>query len=515
MPRIASFLVPLFPLAARLRSEPELFYEAVAIAEGSGNAAHVVAATRRARKGGIRPGLTLPQARSIMPKLIVRPRDPECERGAQEALLELGESFSPRVEDGGEGIIYLDLSGLERHFSTSGSSAPDHEHYLGQSAVLAAGRTGMPIRVGIAASKLAARVAAELPHSPTIVPAGKEAEFLAPLPLARLTPALEAAAALERWGLAAIGELARLPEGEVAARLGETGRALHWLARGIDPSPLMPRIPPPEFREGSDLEWPLVSLEPFLFVAHAALDRLARRLETAGFSCRKLELTLKLEPDGFHARGIELPAPTRDVKTLLTLTRLELEAHPPGGPVAGFTFTAHPDRPRRAQLSLFGPAALSPDKLAATIARLISVLGVDRIGVPVTIDGHAPERFAIGPYDPPPPPDARRAPRKGRGLMAVRVLRPPVELEVITSGGNGPVRLQSIRSLPPRESETKPVQIAGEVRIASGPWTLEEGWWSEAPVDRDYWDVELVSGGIYRVYRMRERETWFSDGIYD
>src|SRR5262249_15653547 len=83
-------------------------------------------------------------------------------------------------------------------------------------------------------------------------------------------------------------------------------------------------------------------------------------LESQGLACVRLEVTLKLDPDGCDARAIALPAPTREVKTLLTLVRLELEARPPGAPVTGFAFTAHPDKPRRAQLSLFGPPALPP-----------------------------------------------------------------------------------------------------------------------------------------------------------
>src|SRR5438094_8809206 len=124
-----------------------------------------------------------------------------------------------------------------------------------------------------------------------------------------------------------------------------------------------------------ELACPLVSLEPFLFIAHAALDRLSKRMEYQGFACKRIEVTLTLEPDGFGARGIDLPAPTRDVKTLLTLIRLDLERRPPGAPVVGFALTAIPDRPRRAQLSLFGPAAVSPEKLATTIARLVAMLG--------------------------------------------------------------------------------------------------------------------------------------------
>ncbi|MDQ3281354.1 MAG: hypothetical protein M3Q69_08075, partial [Acidobacteriota bacterium] len=72
--RIACLYVPMFPLAARLRSEPDLLNEAVAIVDGSGGGAHIVAATRRARTKGIKAGMSLAQARSIVPKLIARAR---------------------------------------------------------------------------------------------------------------------------------------------------------------------------------------------------------------------------------------------------------------------------------------------------------------------------------------------------------------------------------------------------------------------------------------------------------
>ena len=497
MTRIAALFVPLFPLAARLRSEPELLQEAVAIVEGNGNNAHVVAATRRARTKGIHPGLSLAQARSILPKLIARGRDVECERTAQEALLEVAETFSPRIEDAGEGVVFIDITGMERHFADEGG--------LARAAIRAAETIGLTIRVGVAASKLAARVAAESPHSPTIVAPGDEAEFLSPLPLARLTPQLDAASTLQRWGIRSIGELAGLPESEVAARLGELGRELHYAARGIDPRPLMPRVGAPEFREGMELEWPLVALEPFLFIANAALDRLSKRMEIQGFACRRLELTLTLEPDGFHARAIDLPAPTRDVKTMLTLLHLDLEKTPPGAPVVGFSLVAHPDRPRRAQLSLFGPAAISAEKLATTIARLVSLLGEGRVGMALAVDGHLPERYGIADYAPPPPPDAKLAPRKSRGLLAARVLRPPVHVEVITRQDQGQMHIASING---------DGDLSGSVRVSSGPWRIENGWWSDLPAAREYWDVELERGGIYRLYQSATQE-WYIDARYD
>lgn len=293
MSRVACLQVPLFPLAARLRSEPELRDEALAVIEGQASRARVVAATRTVRKSGVKPGMTLPQARALLPGLVARAREAECERAAQEALLEVAESFSPRVEDAGEGCVYLDVTGLDHHFPAADLAGSERK--AGEAMAAAAEAAGVPVWVGIAGGKLAARVAAEEGATPTVVPTGEEAAFLAPLPLHRLCPEMKMTATLESWGVRSIGDLARLPEAEVASRLGSAGRKLHVTARGEDPRPLEPWRPPPVFREGMDLEWPLIALEPFLFVARAALERLCRRLEARGFACRRLELGLRLD----------------------------------------------------------------------------------------------------------------------------------------------------------------------------------------------------------------------------
>ncbi|MGA7990051.1 MAG: hypothetical protein WCC53_01335, partial [Thermoanaerobaculia bacterium] len=113
----------------------------------------------------------------------------------------------------------------------------------------------------------------------------------------------------------------------------------------------------------------------------------------------------------------------------------------------------------------------------------------------------------------------RRTPKTGRGLLSVRVLRPAVPLEVMIEDER-PVSLRAFEG-----SETAgdggapkaapPPEIRGAVRVASGPWRMEEGWWLDAPATRAYWDVELSGGGLYRVYRDEAGGAWFADGIYD
>lgn len=520
--RIVCLTVPLFPLAARLRCEPELRGDSVAVLDGNGPTARVLAASRRARRAGVETGMTLAQAQALVPRLVTRPRDGDGERSAQEALLEVAEGFSPRVEDAAPGLVFLDVEGCTLRFR---GDCPERE--LLRALLAAADRAALPARAGLAGSKLAAQVAASLVPTPHVVPAGEEAAFLAPLPLHRLAPEIGLADTLRRWGIAAIGDLARLPAAEVASRLGEAGRELHARARGLDPRPLVPRQLPPEVAEGMSLEWPVVALEPFLFLARGALERLAARLESLGLACLRLVVALRLEPDGWHERTIELPAPSRDVKVLLTLLRLSLEQQPPGAPVAGFAFSVHPDRPRAAQTTLFGPQDIPPDRLATTLARLFALLGPGRAGAPATSDGHCPERFVLRPFAPPPAPAVRTAPPRGRGLLAVRVLRPPLPVRVeLADGPGGTRRPAALRPAeePTAQPEASPAsgkaprrrpQVAGSVRVASGPWDLEEGWWGDQPVEREYWDVELAEGGVYRLYHDRRADSWLVDGVYD
>jgi hypothetical protein len=65
------------------------------------------------------------------------------------------------------------------------------------------------------------------------------------------------------------------------------------------------------------------------------------------------------------------------------------------------------------------------------------------------------------------------------------------------------------------EETVRRLRIDGPVRVASGPWRLESDWWEKEPARRDYWDVELAGGDLYRIFRDRESGEWFADGMYD
>ena len=142
---------------------------------------------------------------------------------------------------------------------------------------------------------------------------------------------------------------------------------------------------------------------------------------------------------------------------------------------------------------------------------------IDQLGVRVDPQQHpASPRHLL---DLPAGPDHkwRRMPAVAQGHALVVV--PDVELHHHRSHeavvGSLLERIASPAFVRPVPRPADGLQVEGAVRVASGPWEVEEGWWTESAVRREYWDVELDSGGLYRIYREMDNGRWFLDGLYD
>src|SRR6185436_2674018 len=251
-----------------------------------------------------------------------------------------------------------------------------------------AARLGLAVRVAVAPSKTVARVASEAADIALVSP-GEERAFLAPLPVRHglITPALAADAeelglALHRWGIHTLGALAALPLGEVGLRLGEAGARLHKIATATLDEPFVARLPADAIEEGTELEYAIHELEPLSFLLRGLLDRALERLGCRGLGASALTVRLKLDPRGYEVREIPLGAPTREAATLLQLARLELARRPPSGPVAGVALLVLPARLRAMQLDFLRPAGPAPERLAATLARLAALVGLENVGAP-------------------------------------------------------------------------------------------------------------------------------------
>jgi protein ImuB len=493
--RFACLWIPDVPLAAALRAEPELRGKPVAIAEAADARASIVGGTLR--------GLTVAQARTARTDLVVRPVSLEGMRSAREALCDVARSVTPRIEETAVGVASLDIAGTEALYPTPGGLLTALEKRLGA--------VGLETtRSGIGPTRTVALLAARHRGGGHSVPCDRVSQFLNPLPLDLLDPPLEVFDRLTRWGVRTLGELARIPSKPLGARLGEAGVQLARRARGEDTTPFKPCPSRPRFEEGAETGYPVDNLEALAFLLRGALERLARRLQLRGLAAHGLLVELALASGETFARPVGLGAPTTDGATLAQLVRLALEKDPPRDPVERLRVIATPGNVESAQLDLFRPPLPAPAELAVTVARLEALCGPDQVGAPGLDEGHRPDAARVVNFESSPKPTPSHDPGAPPApAMALRALRPPQSIRVWGDLGN-PERVE------PHHKWNTPGEIAGgRVIHRAGPWRLFGEWWGNAPFARDYFDVELSDGGVYRIYRSLEDESWFLDGIYD
>jgi len=500
MGRIACILVADFSLAAIVRANPALEGKPLALSDSLAPHSELTAASSSARANGIRAGTTIAQARAISSSLIVMHGSRAAEHSAAAALINVAESVSPVVESGEPGCVWFDLAGMER---VHGS-----ETELASEIVRRVTRIGMEAAIGIAANREIAHLAARCGGIRIIEP-GMEREFLDWLPLDALNLGASdngenLSATLARWGLKRLGDLARLDSQAIGSRLGRQGVELVRLAHGGDSRPLAARPRDEAFIEVADLDYGIEALEPLGFVMRGMLDRLVARLSMRGFVAGDMALTLKLDGHRRDDRHVAVAAATNEAKSLLALLSLSLEASPPVAAIEGVTIAIEPRVSRPSQADMFAPPAPAPDRLQTTIARLAALCGPDHVGTLRPENSHRPEAVRLDPFNPPPAPAAplNGIAAKNVAQLVIRAIRPAAEIEVMCS-----------RGMP---EYVRGADLGGRVVSYAGPWRRDGEWWSGASgFARDYYELALDSGSVYRIFRDLNSERWYADGVYD
>ena len=408
----------------------------------------------------------------------------------QRILLEVALAHSPSVEDGGLGMVYLDLRGLEKLF---GSEAAIARRLL--DAVATRGLTG---RIGVAGSRAGSRFAARSGESITIIPPGGDARKLGPAPLALLDLDPSVAARFGRWGIRTLGELADLPSRGLAERLGDEASRLQRLARGEDATPLRLWTPPPVFEESAECPWGVQTLDPFTDLAASLTEMLCERLSRHGLCADAFEWSCRLVDRTTHAGRCAPAAPLSDPAAAAALVRASLAAHPPRAAVEDITLRACPVRVTTTQPRFGEPPRPSPRQLTATLARLSALVDAHGVGSPTLLDTHRPDTHRMVAFTLSPSP-LRGEGREVRGALALHRMRPPKSIEVALAAGT-PAHLRA-------------AGLSGRIIATAGPWRISGDWWTDSAYARDEWDVELADGTLCRL--ARDTRGWRLEAIYD
>lgn len=198
---------------------------------GAGRRGVVAAASYEARAYGIHSAMPMTRARSACPHLVIVPPDHDHYSDVSAEVFAIFSSFTPQVEGLSLDEAFLDISGLRRHYSDPAEVGRTLRKKIRH-------ELDLPVSVGIAASKLVAKLASEAakPDGLRHVPASETLSFLHPLPVRAISGVGEAThAALEAMGVTTVGELAEIDPELLGRRLGRAaGTHLAALARGQD-----------------------------------------------------------------------------------------------------------------------------------------------------------------------------------------------------------------------------------------------------------------------------------------
>lgn len=323
-PTILHLDMDAFYASVEQASKPSLRGKAV-IVGGLGPRGVVATASYEARRFGVHSAMPMAQARRLCPNgAYLIPRF-SLYRSVSDVVMALLRELSPLVEPLSLDEAFVDLE--------AGGTAFDAESALetGQrlrADILAA--TGLSASVGLAGSKMLAKVASEeaKPDGLLLIEPGTERALLAPMSV-RTLPGVGPATGehLRRAGITTVGELAEAGEDELVRMIGRShGVGLYRMALGLDDRPVVAERDAKSVSVEDTFDVDLHDRVRIRGEVQRLADRCVQRLRASGHSGRTIVLKVRRYDFSTLTRSETLRGPTDDPAVVREAAARLLEA---------------------------------------------------------------------------------------------------------------------------------------------------------------------------------------------
>ena len=269
----------------------------------------VATANYEARRFGIHSAMSCAEALRRCPHAVfVRSRH-TVYREYSKAVWSAVREVVPTVERTGMDEGYLDFGQVANDFGEARAVAEAVQTSV-------RGATSLSASIGVASSKVVAKIASDRrkPGGLTVVPAGREASFLAPFDVRKLPgvgPRSEAR--LRAVGLDTIGALAALTDAELKRFLpGKVGALLRDRARGIDPRPLETSTDRVSISHEETFERDIADRERLKDELRRMATSLAEHLQRSGETARTVTTKVRYPDFAIRSRSTSIPVGTDD-----------------------------------------------------------------------------------------------------------------------------------------------------------------------------------------------------------
>ncbi len=505
MSRVVSLYLPSWP-TDRLRRKmgagaPDAALPLVLVGQ-SGRRREVVAANAAALKVGLRIGIPATKAQALVKELIIHHADSAADTEALERLAVWGLRYSPIVAaDDPDGLV-IDATGASHLHGGEDAMLADIIERMESVGIVARAAMADTLGSAHALARFAARPV-------LVVPGGKGAERIKPLPIAALRLPADIVDDLRRLGFERIADLMATPRAPLTLRFGpELGRRLDQ-ATGRTGEPIEP-VRPPDIIEAQQLfAEPIGAGETIARYVAKLTVKLCQELEVRGLGARRLDLLFGLVDNRVQAIRVGTAQPVRDVKRLTRLLCDKIEKVDPGFGI---------------EIMRLAATAAEPFAIKQTISSLIDEPETDVSGLIDVLSNRVGEtrlyRFAPVASDVPERSVQRIAaasPETGGGWPThwprpSRLLAPPERIETVALLPDHPPVNFTWRG------------IRRRVRRADGPERVFGEWWkrdAELIAVRDYFQVEDDAGERFWIFRAGDGKDaatgshkWFLHGIF-
>ncbi|MFE2329052.1 DNA polymerase IV [Streptomyces sp. NPDC059385] len=374
-PTILHLDMDAFYASVEQASKPSLRGKAV-IVGGLGPRGVVATASYEARRFGVHSAMPTAQARRLCPNgAYLIPRF-SLYREVSDQVMALLRALSPLVEPLSLDEAFVDLE--------AGGVAFDSASALATGERLRAdirGVTGLSGSVGLAGSKMLAKVASEeaKPNGLLLIEPGTERELLAPMSV-RTLPGVGPATGehLRRAGITTVGELAEAGEDELVRMVGRAhGVGLYRMALGLDDRPVVAERDAKSVSVEDTFDVDLHDRVRIRGEVQRLADRCVRRLRESGHSGRTIVLKVRRYDFSTLTRSETLRGPTDDPGVVREAAARLLEGVDTTGGV------------RLLGVGVTGLADYTQEDLFAQAAEAEAAEAAEAVGVAVAVEGAA------------------------------------------------------------------------------------------------------------------------------
>jgi nucleotidyltransferase/DNA polymerase involved in DNA repair len=320
MPQIIHLDLDAFYASVEVLQNPSLAGKPLIVAMGNPNGRGVVStASYEARRFGVHSAMPLFQAARLCPQATIVPVRHSLYSEYSRRVMAILHQASPLVEQMSIDEAYVEIP-PER----------DAAEVARQIQQRIKSEIGLDCTIAVASNKLVSKVAcnAVKPRGFVVIPPGGEAAFLAPLPIDKLPGAGKVTRVkLARWNVHTIGDLAKVPVGDLRAEFGKSGVYLHAAAEGRDDSPLVTESKPKSISEENTFERDTrVVAEVEKYIVEMSLG-VAHALEHEGYRARTVVLKMRYSDFETITRQTTLRAPTADSAEIRACALRLLQTH--------------------------------------------------------------------------------------------------------------------------------------------------------------------------------------------